>query len=352
MRAPRFWQSGGASWPCLLLAPVGALYDAVTRWRFARVASVKAPIPVICVGNLTAGGSGKTPAALAIAAMLRAKGYRPAFLSRGYGGSEAGPLLVDPSCHSAAKVGDEPLLLAANGPAIVSRDRVAGLGEALRIGADAVVMDDGLQNPSLAKTVGLAIVDGEAGIGNGRVIPAGPLRARLDFQFSLADAVIVVGSGEAGEDVAARARARGIPVFAARLDGAADHGLAGRKLVAFAGIGRPEKFFASLAATGAEVVARRSFGDHHVYSERDCAGLLALARQTGAELMTTTKDLARLGAGTAPSQRAVADKTKTLPVELRFKDGGEFERFVLARLAMPAAGNASQSAPAPDAVSR
>jgi tetraacyldisaccharide 4'-kinase len=333
MRAPEFWQAEGPDWPAALLAPASILYDAVTRWRFARARPARGAIPVICVGNLTAGGSGKTPAALAIAALLRRHGRDPAFLSRGHGGSEAGPLLVDADRHGAAQVGDEPLLLAGSGKAIVSRDRVAGLSEAERLGADCLIMDDGLQNPSLAKTLALAVVDGEAGIGNGRVIPAGPLRARLDFQLALIDAMIVVGSGTAGDGLASQARARNIPVFTARLDTPAGHGLEGKKIVAFAGIGRPEKFFTSLKTAGADIAARRAFGDHHVFSESECTELLALAERLGAMPVTTAKDMARLSGGGGAAQRNLAKKAKVLPVELRFGDEKAFEAFMMEKLA-------------------
>lgn len=331
MRAPDFWQAEGSSWQAALLAPAGAIHDAVTRWRFARAQPARGAIPVICVGNLTAGGSGKTPAALVIAALLRRNGRKPAFLSRGYGGSEAGPLLVDPARHGAGEVGDEPLLLAAESIAIVARDRVAGLGEAERIGADCLIMDDGLQNPSLEKTLALAVVDGEAGIGNGKVIPAGPLRARLDFQFSLIDALIVVGQGSAGAALALKAHAQKIPVFGARLEALDGEALAGKKVLAFAGIGRPEKFFASLEAAGAEITASRAFGDHHVFSGAECGELLALAERDGALPVTTTKDMARLAGGGA-AQKALAEKTQVLSVALRFDDEKAFQALMMERI--------------------
>lgn len=333
MRAPDFWRMEGPGWPAVLLAPASAIYDAVTRWRFARNWPARSAIPVICVGNLTAGGSGKTPAALAIAALLRRNGREPAFLSRGYGGSEAGPLLVDSTRHGAGQVGDEPLLLARAGKAIVSRDRVAGLREAERLGADCLVMDDGLQNPSLEKALALAVVDGETGIGNGRVIPAGPLRARLDFQLSLIDAMIVVGQGGAGAALASQARERKIPVFGARLETPAGHGVAGRKVIAFAGIGRPEKFFASLEQAGAEIIARRAFGDHHVFSEAECGELLAQAGAHGALPVTTAKDMARLAGSGGVAQRELAEKAEVLAVALRFDDEMAFEAFMLEKIA-------------------
>src|SRR5580700_4417453 len=189
MREPAFWwQSGSGTW----LAPLGAIYGAVAAARM-RLRGQRAGVPVICVGNLTVGGSGKTPAALAVAHLLHAAHQRPFFLSRGYGGRLAGPVRVNPAVHRAADVGDEPLLLARLAPTVVARDRPAGAKFAQFAGAGVIVMDDGFQNPSLAKTLAIVVVDGRRGIGNGRIIPAGPLRAPLGIQLDHAQAIVVVG---------------------------------------------------------------------------------------------------------------------------------------------------------------
>jgi len=327
MRPPAFWDAPGRPWQVKALAPLGLAYDALTRLRFSIARPYRSTLPVICVGNLVVGGAGKTPTALALGEILRAQGLIPAFLSRGYGGAEAGPLTLDPERHDAKAVGDEPLLLARVAPTIVSRDRPAGARLAEQSGADIIVMDDGLQNPSLVKTVSFAVVDAQTGIGNGRVIPAGPLRAELDFQFRLVDALILVGGGRAGDAVAARAGQRAIPVFRAIMSGHNVGGLAGRCVVAFAGIARPEKFFASLEALGANVVARRGFADHHPFLEREAMELLAIAARENALLVSTEKDLARLKGRTGALGR-LAEATRPLLVSLIFDDPEELVDFL------------------------
>src|SRR5947209_14330597 len=264
MREPAFWWGEG-SFASALLAPLAALYGAVAQWRLGR-GGERAGAPVVCVGNLTVGGAGKTPTALALARMLAAAGERPMFLTRGYGGALAGPLLVDPARHRAREVGDEPLLLARTAPTIVARDRVKGAG--IAGDASVIVMDDGFHNPSLVKDFSVLVVDARRGIGNGRVIPAGPLRAPLDAQLTRAHALVVVGTSSRAAAVAAAARARDIPVLQARLrpDAAFIAGLGGARVLAFAGIGDPEKFFATLADAGVALAARRSFPDHHRYT--------------------------------------------------------------------------------------
>ena len=240
------------------------------RSRRARLArrGARAAVPVVCIGNLTVGGAGKTPLALALARLLAAAGDAPILLSRGYRGRLAGPLRVDPARHRAADVGDEPLLLARVAPTFVARDRVAGAQAAVAAGASVIVMDDGFQNPSLHKDFSVLVVDGRRGIGNGRVVPAGPLRAPLIAQLARADALVVVGPSHAAAGVAAVARERGVPVFDASLapDAAAVAALAGARVLAFAGIGDPQKLFATLAGAGIAVAATSSFPDHHRYT--------------------------------------------------------------------------------------
>ncbi len=282
MRAPDFWRTDGlAAW---LLAPVGAAVAAVGERRRRRTVPWRAPVPVLCVGNLTAGGAGKTPTALALAALLAPR--RVAFLTRGYGGREPGPLWVDPLRHDAGAVGDEALLLAAAAPTVVARDRPAGARLAVER-ADLIVMDDGFQNPSLAKDASLLVVDGEAGHGNGRLIPAGPLRERPGPGFRRASALVLIGPDRHGVAAAAE-----LPVLPATLEPVGT--LPDGPLVAFAGIGRPEKFFASLRARGAGLAATVAFADHHRYRPADLARLRALAERHGARLVTTAKDRVRL----------------------------------------------------------
>ena len=309
--SPGFWFRP-PTLPARLLTPVARVYGAVTARRMDR-AGAPPPCPLICVGNLTLGGAGKTPTALRLAGLLAELGARPAFLTRGYGGRLAGPVRVDPARHAAADVGDEPLLLARAAPTIVARDRPAGARLCVAAGADAVVMDDGLQNPSLRKTLSLAVVDAGAGAGNGLAFPAGPLRAPLARQWRHVHALVLIGEGAPGEAVARAACERGLPVHRARLVPDGSLPLAGRRVAAFAGIGRPEKFFATLRDTGADLVLARGFPDHHPYRAQEIADLRAGAERAGALLVTTEKDWMRLDAGQRPP--AIA-----LRVDLRFED--------------------------------
>ncbi len=319
MKAPAFWWRSELGFPARLLAPIGAIYGNVTARRMGQK-GVDAAIPVICVGNLVAGGAGKTPTALVIAAMLQAMGRRPAFLSRGYGGELAGPISVDAARHTARQVGDEPLLLVRQGPTIVSRDRVAGAALAAHLSADVLVMDDGLQNPSLQKKFVLAVVDGDAGIGNGLCVPAGPLRAPLSAQWPYLDAVLIIGPGDAGDRLAHRAVETGKPVLRARLtpDEIVSSRLRGQQVLAFAGIGRPEKFFTSLRELGAEPVATHAFPDHALLTATEAAELLREARDRRLMLATTEKDFVRMRGH--PDLAELANASTALPVKLQLED--------------------------------
>src|SRR5919197_1088497 len=326
MREPAFWWRE-PSLASALLAPLAAVYGAVARARLTGRGR-RAGVPVVCIANLTVGGAGKTPTALAVARMLAAAGERPAFLSRGYGGALAGPLVVDPARHRARDVGDEPLLLARTAPTIVARDRVKGAG--IAAGASVIVMDDGFHNPSLVKDFSLLVVDARRGIGNGRVIPAGPLRAPVDAQLSRAHALVVVGRSVGDCAIAEMARERDIPVLRAslRADAAVLGTLAGRRVLAFAGIGDPPKFFATLAEAGVAVAATRSFADHHRYTGREAAALCEEAERDGLALVTTEKDLARLSGEEQP----LSARARALPVTLVFEDAAAFESLLLERL--------------------
>jgi tetraacyldisaccharide 4'-kinase len=318
MRAPRFYfrPPGLASF---LLLPFAMLYGAVAGWRMRRPGA-RAGVPVICIGNPTLGGAGKTPTAIAVARLLAAMGEKPAFVSRGYGGSDAGPVQVDPGAHDAARVGDEPLLLARHFPTFVARDRLAGGRLAAASGASVLVLDDGFQNPLLAKDCSLLVIDGAVGVGNGDVFPAGPLRAPLSAQLALAQGVVRVGAGEASRAVESQAVTTGLPVFSARLtpDSTAATALKGAKVLAFAGIGRPEKFFETLRATGANIVETRSFDDHHRFSANDAQRLLAAAKARSLLLVTTEKDMARMQGD--PALAELAAQATSLPVQLSFED--------------------------------
>lgn len=332
MKAPSFWSDPDAL-AGRLLAPVGALVGAVTLARM-RGPAVRASVPVVCVGNPTVGGSGKTPTVQWIAARLAADGRHPAILTRGYGGSLAGPARVVPGRHVPAEVGDEPLLHAARWTTIVSRDRPAGAALAVAEGADVIVMDDGFQNPSLAKDLSILVVDAAAGLGNGHVLPAGPLRAPFAPQLAMADALVLVGDGEAGDTLAEAAERLGRPVIRGRLavPEAIRDRIAGRDLLAFCGIGRPEKFVETLGAAGARNAVLRPFADHHVYGDADAERLLAEAGRTGLPLVTTEKDAVKLR-GT-PALDRLAAATLVVPVALEV-DEADGLAPLLARLRRP-----------------
>jgi tetraacyldisaccharide 4'-kinase len=318
MRDPAFWWTEH-SIAAALLAPIGAGYGAIAARYMARPGR-KAPVPVICVGNFTLGGAGKTPTAIALAQLLSASGHRPFFLSRGYGGRVAGPVCVEPK-RGAADVGDEPLLLARVAPTVVARDRLAGVKAAVEGGADTIIMDDGLQNPSIDKDLAIAVVDGRRGIGNGRTFPAGPLRAPLKAQFNRVDAVLLVGpAGHAAERAVDAARKRGVSVFRGDLQPAPEvvAELAGKPVLAFAGIADPDKFFATLEAHGIPAVIRRPFPDHHRYRTDEMSALLTSAQRKGLKLVTTEKDFARLSGD--PAAARLIERSAVLPVALRFRE--------------------------------
>jgi tetraacyldisaccharide 4'-kinase len=328
MREPAFWwrEPGAAA---ALLAPAAHLCGAVAAHRMARPGPA-GPVPVVCVGNFTVGGAGKTPAAIAIARLAMAAGRRPFLLSRGYGGRLAGPVRIDR--QRADEVGDEPLLLARIAPTVVARDRRAGAAAAADAGADLVIMDDGLQNPSLAKTFAVAVVDGRRGIGNGRVIPAGPLRAPLAAQLDHVDALLLVGAATpSAERAVATGAKRGLPVFHGELrpDPAVIAALAGRPVLAFAGIADPDKFFATLEAEGIPATQRVRFPDHHRYTGAEIAVLVATAERERITLVTTEKDAARMSGDPAAAQ--LLARTVVLPVALAFHDAAAIWAVIAAK---------------------
>jgi len=259
MRAPEFWHEppGLAAG---LLAPAGAAWDWAARLRRAVARPYRAPVPVLCVGNLVAGGSGKTPVALSLARLFTERGIAVHVVTRGYGGKLAGPMQVDAARHDADAVGDEALLLATVAPCWVAKDRAAGVAAAAKAGAEAILLDDGFQNPSIAKDLSLVIIDAEYGFGNGRVIPAGPLRERVAAGLARADAVVLIGDAPTTELVAASC-----PILRAAVEPVNRDHFKNARIVAFAGIGRPEKFFAMLHRLGAQLVAKHAFADHHPY---------------------------------------------------------------------------------------
>jgi tetraacyldisaccharide 4'-kinase len=297
-RAPPFWwRKPGPK--ALALWPAGALYGAVAARRMASAPRQRVGLAVLCVGNLTIGGSGKTPVATALADCAAAMGLKPGFLSRGHGARPGPPRLVS-EADEAADVGDEPLLLAGHGPVAVGRDRAAGAQLLIEAGCDLAIMDDGFQSAQLHMDYALIVVDAAFGIGNGHVLPAGPLRAPVLRQLAFADAVLRMGRGPAADQVVRLAARAGKPVFDA-IAAPRDPGrLAGRRFLAFAGIGHPEKFFATLRETGAEIAVEKAFGDHHPYTQWQLRDLMAEARAARLELATTAKDAVRLAGVTLP----------------------------------------------------
>jgi tetraacyldisaccharide 4'-kinase len=294
MREPDFWYRP-PSLMSLLLSPLGALYGMVTGRRMGRT-GFDAGIPVLCVGNYHVGGAGKTPMVLALTNLLRDLGETPIVLSRGYGGRLRGPIMVDPARHEAAEIGDEPLMLARTVPVVVARDRINGVAMAKSRNASVILMDDGFQSPAIAKDASLIVIDSDRGLGNGKIFPAGPLRAPLSTQIARTDALIVIGDGSAAGAVAAAVAAQGRMVLSAHLrpDEAAVASLRGKRVLAFAGIGDPDRFFRTLRSCGIEVVAERAFPDHHAFSEDEIAALTAEATREALTAVTTEKDMVRL----------------------------------------------------------
>jgi tetraacyldisaccharide 4'-kinase len=318
-RAPRFWWRREAGAAAFALWPIARLYGATVAWRMERAPRYRPPVPVICVGNFVVGGAGKTPTALALARIARGRGLKPGFLSRGYGGSVPGPLLVSTSANTALTVGDEALLLAAAAPTVVARDRVAGARRLVAEKVDLIIMDDGFQNPRLAKDLSFVAVDAAAGIGNGMVMPAGPLRAPLGPQLRRADALIVIGEGDAAEPLIRAAARSGRATLRARLKPVRIKEWRKGPILAYAGIGRPEKFFASLAEVKAPVTKTMSFPDHHRYTAADADRLMREADTAGLRLVTTEKDMARF-AGATGSLAKLRERSEAFPVVLEFEN--------------------------------
>ena len=312
---PEFWERQGPL-PSLM-APLGWAYGAVGRLRRAAATPWRAPVPVLCVGNLVVGGAGKTPVAIDLAGRLIERGERPHLMSRGYGGALAGPVQVDPARHGHREVGDEALLLARVAPTWIARDRAAGAKAAIAAGATVLVLDDGFQNPSLVQDLGFVVVDGRYGFGNGHVLPAGPLREPMASGLARADAVVVMGEGELPI-----VTPDGTPLLHAHLvlreGGPA---LQGGRVVAFAGIGRPQKFFEFLDRLGASVVARHAFADHQPYTAAALEPILAEAARTGAQVLTTEKDGVRI-----PVE--LRDRITPVPVAVRWDDSAMLDSLL------------------------
>lgn len=363
---PAWWYGSERSAFARFLSPVEWLYARQVVRRLERQQPYRSRLPVICVGNFTAGGTGKTPLTLHLAGRLREMGERPAILTRGYGGGNSGPHWVDAGTDSAREVGDEPLLLARAAPTLIARDRRAGAIAIETSEADhsVIIMDDGLQNPALAKDLTLAVVDARRGLGNGHVIPAGPLRAPLDVQLSLTDAIVLNGPairgapealaqnssdhGAPGEKADTEARLAILrrefpgPVLAAHAETVGDLSwLAGAPVVAFAGIANPQRFFSLVERCGGRIVAQHMFKDHHTFGEEDARRLLAAASEAGATLVTTQKDHVRLG-GAGEAVGELARIARTLQIRLVFEDADAPRADALLAGALSAGGYRSK----------
>lgn len=322
MKPPLFWYKP-RSLRAALLAPLGALYAKATAMRVAKAPDHKAKIPVICIGNINAGGTGKTPTAMALAVRLTDQGHHVHIVSRGYGGSQNGPVQVDSQSHTAADVGDEPLLLAAFAPTWVSKDRAQGVQQAEAAGATMILLDDGFQNPSVHKDLSIVVVDAVKGFGNGRTLPAGPLREPAATGLARADALLVIGP-----DHARRAFQPTVPATCIRLDGQLDPlptgmPMQGLPVLAFAGIGHPEKFFATLKSMGADVVRGEALDDHQPLTDSLMLRLEGEAKARGLQLVTTEKDAIRLPDSFRP-------KVITIPVRLSVQDWSDLDKKIAA----------------------
>jgi tetraacyldisaccharide 4'-kinase len=317
VETPDFWYAQDTTPQRVLgaaLSPLGAAYGFIARKRFDFHCPVPLAKPIVCIGNVTAGGAGKTPVALALGRMLIDAGYNPHFLSRGYGGREKGPLQVSDR-DTSADVGDEPLLLAEAAPTWVSRRRALGAQAAIDTGANVIIMDDGLQNPALYKDFAVAVVDGGVGFGNKRIIPAGPLREEIPFSLSRVHAAVIIGTDRTDAAQVIRQHSD-IPVFTAVLaPSKLNPDVAGKPVYAFAGIGRPEKFRDSLVAAGADVTGWGAFPDHYKYYEDELYEIINAAEQQGAMVVTTAKDIVRV----PPHMRA---RMQVFRVDLAFDDAG------------------------------
>ncbi|GEO85094.1 MULTISPECIES: tetraacyldisaccharide 4'-kinase [Alphaproteobacteria] len=316
--APPFWWTK-PDWRALSLAPISFLYGRIAGYRMGRKRRHSPPVPVICVGNFTVGGAGKTPTALTLARAAKAKGLKPGFLTRGYGGSLDVTTVVDLEHHRSVDVGDEPLLLAREALTVVSRRRVAGAERLVREGADLIIMDDGFQSARLTVDFALLAIDTGRGIGNGHIVPGGPVRAPIAVQMRYLDAILKVGDGNAADRLVRQAARAGKPVMVAKITPRGDAGLAGRRVLAFAGIADPGKFYRTLETIGADVVETRDFPDHYHLGDDEIDDLIGRADRDGLTLTTTAKDMVRLIGGHGRSEE-LRRRVSVVDVEMAFDD--------------------------------
>ena len=318
MKTPRFWKSRNLISTTLL--PLGWIYSGLTAARLKFKKSGKVNIPVICLGNITAGGSGKTPTAVTLAKLLQKKGYHPYFVSRGYGGKLSGIILTKDSSYTAAEVGDEPLILSRIAPVSINPDRYQAALKAQEQGADIIIMDDGFQNPSLKKDISILIIDGGFGFGNQRPLPAGPLRENLQSGLKRANAALIIGEDKNN----CAQEMKNLPLFTGKIK-EIEPQTKPTQVIAFAGIGRPEKFYQSLENCGMNIISRHDFPDHHFYTEKELQSLSNEAQEKKAALYTTAKDIVKIPLPLRP-------KFNVLEIEIEIEKEQELMSFILSRL--------------------
>ncbi|WP_018688599.1 tetraacyldisaccharide 4'-kinase [Ahrensia kielensis] len=324
---PPFWYEA-PGWKSRLAGPISAIYGAVARRRMDKADPKRVLAPVLCIGNLTVGGTGKTPTAIAIAIAAKKHKYRPGFVSRGYGGIHVRSHLVDPKSDTVTAVGDEPLLLARYAPTIVGHNRANSAQALIDQGCDFIIMDDGFQSRTLHYDYALITLDARRGIGNGSVIPGGPLRAPLIDQMRWATAILRIGDGDRGDRVIRAAARAAKPIMHGHLKPAHVRGISKKNVLAFAGIGDPTKFYETLANYGCKLVGKHSFADHHVYTHSDARHLLDKANAEGLELVTTEKDAVRLTHIEGPLAE-LRERTHVLPVSLVFEAETDVDSIIL-----------------------
>ncbi len=316
--APPFWWTK-ADWRAYALSPFSWIYGGISGRRMDRAKRASIAVPVLCVGNFTVGGAGKTPTAIALARAATARGLKPGFLSRGYGGSLDVTTVVDPTHHRARDVGDEPLLLAREALTVICRKRVEGARRLVAEGADLIIMDDGFQSARLVFDFSLLVIDSRRGIGNGHLIPSGPVRAPIVQQIRHASALLKIGNGDRADALVRRAARAGRQIYSADVEALDDGNLKGVPVLAWCGIADPEKFFRTVRETGATIVETRSFPDHHHFSEDEISDLLDHAAEKDCLLITTAKDRVRLEADHGRAGE-LAEKSRVIEVEIRFDD--------------------------------
>lgn len=314
MKTPGFWQH--KSFISTLLLPLGCVYNFMTQRRIKHGHPKKVSRPVICIGNITAGGTGKTPVAISIAKLLQEKNKNPFFVSRGYGGNLSN-ILVDNRKHSALEVGDEPLLLSRQAPVVINPNRHEGALKALKSGAEIIIMDDGFQNPGLYKDLSFLVFDGGFGLGNERIVPSGPLRESLSDGIKRAQAIIIIGKDKHNLEN----KINNLPVFRATIQPLRPH-TTRNEVIAFAGIGRPEKFYNSLRESGFNLLETIDFPDHHQYKESELKNIIAKAQKIGADIFTTSKDYVKIP---APLQ----SHFKILEIEIKWENPEKLTQFIL-----------------------